>query len=127
MNLQFAKIFVLQYTLSTDMPQLGDKIKTPLENLLVAKEYLETSQSDLQWHDRFWQIAEYTSTINFLCELGKKPGSFGAGVLSNKIAEKYMNKMVETSLTLNGQEKLNDRIFKQVALNQGLVMPVVLM
>jgi hypothetical protein len=31
-----------------------------------------------------------------------------------------MNEMVETSLTLNNQEKLNYRIFKQVALDQGL-------
>ena len=106
--------------LSSDMPELGDKIKTPLENLLVAKEYLETSQSDVQWRDRFWQVTEDTSAINFACELGKEAGSFGAGVLSNKIADRYMNEMVETSLTLNGQEKLNDRIFKQVALNQGL-------
>ena len=31
-----------------------------------------------------------------------------------------MNEMVETSLTLNNQEKLNDKIFKQVAQDQGL-------
>ena len=31
------------------MPDIGDKIKTPLDNLLVAKEYLETAQSDVQW------------------------------------------------------------------------------
>ena len=31
-----------------------------------------------------------------------------------------MNEMVETSLTLNNQEKLNEKIFKQVALDQGL-------
>ena len=34
---------------ASDMPSIGDKIKTPLDNLLVAKEYLETSQSDVQW------------------------------------------------------------------------------
>ena len=35
--------------MASDMPDIGDKIKTPLENLLVAKEYLETAQSDVQW------------------------------------------------------------------------------
>lgn len=30
--------------MSSDMPDLGDKIKTPFDNLLIAKEYLETSQ-----------------------------------------------------------------------------------
>ena len=74
--------------LSSDMPALGDKIKTPFENLVVAKEYLETSQSDVQWRDRFWQVVEDTATINLSCELGKEPGSFGAGVLSNKIADR---------------------------------------
>ena len=112
--------FTAGSTLSSDMSELGDKIKTPLENLVVAKEYLETSQSDIQWRDRFWQVTEDTTKINLSCELGKEPGSFGAGVLSNKIADGYMNEMVQTSLTLNKQEKLNDRIFKQVALDQGL-------
>jgi hypothetical protein len=73
--------------LSSDMPALGNKIKTPFENLVVAKEYLETSQSDVQWRDRFWQVAEDTTKINLSCELGKELGSFGAGVLSNKIAD----------------------------------------
>ena len=31
-----------------------------------------------------------------------------------------MNEMVQTSLTLNNQEKLNHIIFKQVALDQGM-------
>ena len=70
----------LSYTagsaLSIDMPALGDKIKTPFQNLLVAKEYLETSQSDVQWRDRFWKVAEDTATTNLSCELGKEPGSF---------------------------------------------------
>lgn len=44
--------------MASDMPDIGDKIKTPLDNLLVGKEYLETAQSDVQWRDRFWQVAE---------------------------------------------------------------------
>jgi len=79
----------------------------------VAKEYLETSQSDIQWRDRFWQVTEDTTPINFASELGKEYGSFAAGALSNKIADKYMEEMVETSLSLNDQEKLNAAIFEQ--------------
>jgi hypothetical protein len=36
--------FIAGSALSSEMPELGDKIKTPFENLVVAKEYLETSQ-----------------------------------------------------------------------------------
>jgi hypothetical protein len=89
--------FTAGSVLSSDMSELGDKIQTPLENLVVAKESLETSQSDVQWRDRFWQVVEDTTTMNFACELGEEPGSFGAGVLSNQIADRYMNQMVETS------------------------------
>lgn len=53
-------------------------------------------------------------------ELGKEPRSFGAGVLSNKIADKYIDEMIDTSTTLNNQEKLNDEIFKLVAKDRGL-------
>jgi len=36
--------FIAGSASSSEMPELGDKIKTPFENLVVAKEYLETSQ-----------------------------------------------------------------------------------
>lgn len=45
--------FVAGSSMASDMPDLEDKIKTPLNNLLVGKEYLETAQSDTQWRDRF--------------------------------------------------------------------------
>jgi hypothetical protein len=112
--------FIAGSALSSDMTEFGDKIKTPFQNLVVAKEYLETSQSDIQWRDRVWQVAEDTLTINLSCELGKEPASFSAGVLSNKIADKYMDEMIETCTTLNNQEKLNDEFFKLVAKGRGL-------
>jgi len=87
------------------MPELSDKMRTPFENLVVAKEYLETSQSDIQWRDRVWQVAQDTTTINLSCEFGKEVGSFGAGALSNKIADKYMDEMITTCATLTNQEK----------------------
>ena len=34
---------------ASDMPEIGDKLKTPFSNLQVTKEYLETAQSDIQW------------------------------------------------------------------------------
>lgn len=110
--------FVAGSSISSQSPELGDKITTPLDNLVVVKElkeYLETSQSDVQWHDRLWQVAEDTVTINAASELGKDPGAFAAGVLANKRAGQYMNEMVETGATLNNQEKINNQFFKQVA------------
>jgi hypothetical protein len=105
--------------MASDMPDIGDKIKTPLDNLLVAKEYLETAQSDVQWRDRFWQVAQDTMTINVASEIGGDVGSFGAGAASNKIADGYMEEMVDTAVTMNQQEKLNLEIFKQTAREQN--------
>ena len=41
--------FTAGSAMASEMPQFLDKIQTPIDNLVVAKEYLETSQSDLQW------------------------------------------------------------------------------
>lgn len=112
--------FVAGSALANDMPDIGDKIKTPLDNLLVAKEYLETSQSDIQWRDRFWKLTEDTVTINSYCEFGDDSGSFLAGAMSNKIADGYMDEMIETCATLTKQEKLNNEFFKLVAKDQGM-------
>ena len=86
----------------------------------MAKEYLETAQSDLQWRDRFWKLAEDTVKINGACELGADVGSFGAGAAANKIADSYMDEMVETEITKNLQEELNLEIFKTVSLEKSL-------
>ena len=104
---------------ASDMPEIGDKLKTPFSNLQVAKEYLETSQSDVQWRDRFWKVAEDTAKINGSCELGDYVGSFGAGAAANKIADSYMDEMVETEITKNLQEELNLEIFKTVSLEKS--------
>jgi len=111
--------FAAGSAMSSDMPDLKDKLQTPLENLRVAKEYLETSQSDLQWRARFWQVAKDTEKINLASELGDVVGSFGAGVASNKIADGYMEEMVITEATKNQQENLNLEMFKQTAREQG--------
>ena len=102
------------------MPEIADKLKTPFSNLEVAKEYLETAQSDVQWRDRFWKVTEDTVKINGACELGGQVGSFGAGAVANKIADSYMDEMVETEITKNLQEELNLEIFKTVSLEKGL-------
>lgn len=101
--------------MASEMPGFGDKVATPFTNLLTAKEYLETAQSDVQWRGRLWQVAQDTA-IAF--ELGGDGGSFRAGAASNKIADGYMNEMVETEITKNPQEKLNLEIFKQTAREQ---------
>ena len=57
--------------------------------------------------------------LNLASEEGDLLGAFGAGAVSNKIAEGYMNEIVNTKLTKNQQEKLNLEIFKQMAREQG--------
>jgi hypothetical protein len=112
--------FTAGSSMASDMPDIKDKLQTPLDNLRVAKEYLETSQSDLQWRARLWQVAQDTMTINIASELGSDVGSFGAGAASNKIADGYMAEMVITEATKNPQEKLNLEMFKQTAREQGI-------
>jgi hypothetical protein len=73
--------------MASDMPDIKDKLQTPLDNLRVAKEYLETAQSDLQWRAQIWQVVQDTTTISFASEIGGDVGSFGAGAASNKIAD----------------------------------------
>ena len=48
-NLRKWPAFDAGSAMASDMPDIGDKIKTPLDNLLVAKEYLDTAQIDIQW------------------------------------------------------------------------------
>jgi hypothetical protein len=87
--------------MASSMPNIGNKIKTPLDNLLVTKEYLETAHSDVQWRARLWQVAEDTTSINMASELGGDVGSFAAGTASNKIAEGYMNEIIDTAVNMN--------------------------
>ena len=107
--------FVAGSAMGSEFEEFDEKIKTPFNNLLVAKEYLETSKSDIQWRDRFWQVIEDTATVNGACEMGDDLGSFGAGAAANKMADRYMDEMVETSFTLKKSEKLNERIYEQFA------------
>lgn len=111
--------FMAGSSMASDMPDTKDKLQTPFDNLRAATEFLETSQSDLQWRARFWQIIQDTTTINIASEFGGDVGSFGAGAASNKIADGYMAEMVITEATKNLQEKLNLEIFKQTAREQG--------
>ncbi len=102
------------------MPEFVDKVQTPVNNLIVAKEYLETSKSDLQWRDRAWQLIEDTLSINVSAEIGKDVGSFAAGAAANKAADGYMDEMIETSATMKVGEELNERVFKQIAAEKGV-------
>lgn len=106
--------------LVSENQEIVDKILNPLDNLRVAAEYLETSKSDVQWRARFWPVFEDTGTINAVCEVGGDAGSFMAGVSSNKIAEKYMDEIINDQITISTQEELNLEIFKQVAREQGV-------
>lgn len=112
--------FVFGSFMASDMPESKDKLQTPLNNLRVAKEYLETSQSDLQYRARLWQVLQDTAAINIASEQGDVLGSFAAGASSNKIADGYMDEMVITEVTKNKQEKLNLEMFKQTAREQGI-------
>ena len=101
------------------MPDLEDKFTTPIDNLQVTAEYLDSPQSDIQWRDRMWKMLQDASTINAIAEFGHDPGSFRAGALANKMAEKYMDEIVDTALTLNEQEELYLQIFKQIAIENS--------
>ena len=111
--------FIAGSAMANDMPEFGDKIQTLFNNLIVAKEYLETSLCDVQYRDRIWQVTKDTFSINGSCEIGKNLGSFGAGAAANKMADRYMNEMAETSFTLTKSEKLNQRIYEQFAKSTG--------
>jgi len=80
---------------------------------------LETSKSDVQWWDRFWQVFQDTFSINASCEIGEDVSSVGAGAAANKVADDYMDEMVQTSVTLRKSEKLNQRIYEQFAKDMG--------
>ena len=118
-NLRKWPSYVAGSVMACDMPEFGDKIQTPVNNLIVAKEYLETAKSDIQWRHRFWQLSQDTFSINGACEMGGDVGSFGAGATANKIADRYMNEMFETEATLRKSEALNQRIFEQFAQEKG--------
>lgn len=45
--------FTAGSSMASNMRDIKDKLQTPLDNLRVANEYLETAQSDTQWRDRF--------------------------------------------------------------------------
>ena len=87
-NPQRQPVYVAGSAMASNMPEFGDKVAITLTNLLTVKEYLETSQSDVQQRDRFQKVVEDTSTSNRASELGEELGSFGAGVAANKMADK---------------------------------------
>lgn len=104
---------------ASDMPDLQGKLGTPFVNLQIAQEYLATAQSDVQYRGRLWQVAEDTATINAMCEIGGEPGTFASGAMANKVADQYMNEMVDTEITKNLNEKLNMEIFRATAKSYG--------
>jgi len=92
----------------SEMPELSDKLRTPFENLVVAKEYLETSQSDIQ----VWQVAQDTTIVNWARRLDH--------LLWELHLIKLLIEMITTCATLTNQEKLNEEIFKLVAREKEL-------
>ena len=77
--------FAAGSAMASEMPEFGDKIQTPFNNLIVTKEYLETLQSDVQYRDRIWQVIQDT----FSCEMGEDLGLFGASALSSYFLEPF--------------------------------------
>lgn len=112
--------YLIGSAMASDMPDFPDKLRNPFDNLVTVKEYLESSKSDVQWRDRFWDVTEKTFAINAACELGETPGSMAAGAAANKIADNYMNEMVETESSLRLTEKLNMRQYQINAMEKGV-------
>ena len=93
---------------------IGDNVKTPLNNLLVTKEYLETFQNNIQWRTRLCQTAQDTTSINITSELGDDIILLVTGTFSNNIAEGYINGMMNTAVSIEQQEEPNfERIRKK--------------
>jgi len=106
--------------MASDMRDFNNKLQNPVDNLIAARDYLETSHSDVQWRDRCWQIMEDTVKMNLASELGSDVGSFAAGAASNAVANGYMEEMLMTELTKNAQERLNLQIYKHMAREQNM-------
>ena len=58
----------------------------------------------------FWQLTQDTFSLDGSCEMGEDVGSFAAAPVVNKMADRYVDEMAETSLTLQKSEKLNQFI-----------------
>ena len=112
--------FIVGSATASEMPDVADKFQTPFTNLITAREYIESSKSDIQYRDRFWQVIADTTIINGMCLTADDIGAFTAGAYANQVADRYMMEMVTTSATLTEQEKLNMEIFKQTAKEKGL-------
>lgn len=83
------------------MSDFLSRISTLLNNLKTTVEYLVTSQSDIQYRDRLWTVAQDTVNLNSLCEFAGEGKLFVAGVLSNKIAKKYIYEAIDNKWTQN--------------------------
>ena len=84
-------------TMASDMPDWKDKVSTPVSNLKVVNEYLESSLSDIQYRDRFWKVRTDTLKINAACEVDEGCGAFAAAPAANKVADHYMEEMGQTT------------------------------
>jgi len=60
----------------------------PFKIVLIAKQYLESSQSDLQWRSRFWEIIADTSVINSACQTLEVEGIIMGGTYAYQTALK---------------------------------------
>ena len=56
------------FSVSTIVVSKGD-LAMSLKIVFIMKQYLESSQSDLQWRSRFWEIIKDTLIINSACEI----------------------------------------------------------
>ena len=97
---------------------LLDRLTMPYNNMIAAQEYLATSQSDIQYRDRLYQFA--IAVINAMCEVGETSGPFAAGAYANQVATRYTYESIDCCFNLNPQEELKSRIFKIVAVEQGI-------
>jgi hypothetical protein len=117
--------YLITYSIKrlVDISKKKIKSKSNNDNILPPRgrsieEFIEPAKiyeiAEMLQHYDSKQILIIT-LLMFASEIGGDLGSFGAGALSNKIADGYINEMVNTALTLNQQEKLNLEIFKQIA------------
>ena len=97
-----------------------EKIKTPVNNLLVTQDYLASCKSDVEYRSHLYQVAEDTTTVNAMCIADEEVGGFMGGMYANQVANGYKAELELNAKTIDPVEKLNLEIFKQTAQEQGI-------
>jgi len=97
------------------MIEFANKLCPPFINMQAVQDYLATSQSDTQVRARLWTVVEDVATINSMREMGSTVELFNVSAISTKMADKYVDEIMDTALNHNLAEELKTEIFRATA------------